>query len=84
LRCCSAPLEGTGGGIHEGRIRPCVARPGARLMLEFDSPPLSGLARDVNKYSNNVMAKMLFLNLGAARYGAPATWDKGAGRCASG
>ena len=66
------------GGIHEGRIRPCVPDANARLLMEFDSPPLSGLARDVNKYSNNVMAKMLFLNLGAARFGAPATWDKGA------
>jgi D-alanyl-D-alanine carboxypeptidase/D-alanyl-D-alanine-endopeptidase (penicillin-binding protein 4) len=45
--------------------------------MAFDSAPLSLLVRDVNKYSNNVMAKMLFLNLGAARFGAPATWDKG-------
>jgi len=35
------------------------------------------LVRDINKHSNNVMAKMLFLNLGAARFGAPATWEKG-------
>ncbi len=66
------------GGIHQGRIRPCVPDASARLLMEFDSPPLSGLVRDVNKHSNNVMAKMLFLNLGAARFGAPATWDKGA------
>jgi D-alanyl-D-alanine carboxypeptidase/D-alanyl-D-alanine-endopeptidase (penicillin-binding protein 4) len=32
---------------------------------------------DTNEYSNNVMAKMLFLNLGAHRLGAPATWQKG-------
>jgi len=49
----------------------------ARLLLEFDSQPVSQLVRDTNKFSNNVMAKMLLLNLGAARYGAPATWDKG-------
>jgi D-alanyl-D-alanine carboxypeptidase/D-alanyl-D-alanine-endopeptidase (penicillin-binding protein 4) len=35
------------------------------------------LVRDINKHSNNVMAKMLFLNLGAARFHAPATWKKG-------
>lgn len=66
------------GGLHAGRVRPCVPGPSARLLLEFDSPPLAALARDVNKFSNNVMAKMLFLNLGAQRFGAPATWDKGA------
>lgn len=65
------------GGRHTGRIRPCAPGPDARLLLEFDSPPLSSLVRDINKHSNNVMAKMLFLNLGAARYGAPATWNKG-------
>ncbi len=65
------------GGLHTGAIRPCTPAPGARLLLEFDSPPLANLVRDVNKYSNNVMAKMLLLNLGVARYGAPATWDKG-------
>ncbi len=49
----------------------------ARPLLEFESPPLSQLVRDINKHSNNVMAKMLFLNLGAARFDAPATWEKG-------
>jgi D-alanyl-D-alanine carboxypeptidase/D-alanyl-D-alanine-endopeptidase (penicillin-binding protein 4) len=48
-----------------------------QLLFEFDSPTVAHLVRDTNKFSNNVMAKMLFLNLGAARYGAPATWDKG-------
>ncbi len=66
------------GGTLTGAVLPCVPGPEARLLLEFDSPPLSSLIRDINKYSNNVMAKMLFLNLGAIRYGAPATWDKGA------
>jgi D-alanyl-D-alanine carboxypeptidase/D-alanyl-D-alanine-endopeptidase (penicillin-binding protein 4) len=65
------------GGLHTGRIRPCIPGPDARLLLEYDSPPLSSLVRDINKYSNNVMAKMLFLDLGATRYGGPATWHKG-------
>jgi len=65
------------GGVHEGRVREGAPGPKAGLLMAFDSLPLSGLVRDVNKYSNNVMAKMLFLNLGAARYGAPATWEKG-------
>ncbi|HNU64486.1 MAG TPA: D-alanyl-D-alanine carboxypeptidase/D-alanyl-D-alanine-endopeptidase [Thiobacillaceae bacterium] len=65
------------GGLHSGQLRLGTAAPGARLFLEFDSPPLSLLVREVNKYSNNVMAKMLFLHLGAQRFGAPATWEKG-------
>ncbi len=65
------------GGVHEGRAREGQPGPQAALLMAFDSAPLSLLARDVNKYSNNVMAKMLFLNLGAARYGGPATWEKG-------
>lgn len=51
------------GGIHEGRIRPCVPDASAHLLMEFDSPPLSSLIRDVNKYSNNVMAQHVFLSL---------------------
>lgn len=65
------------GGQHSGRIRPCTPAADGRLLLEFDSPPLASLVRDVNKFSNNVMAKMLFLNLGAHHFGAPANWDKG-------
>jgi len=49
----------------------------SQLLLNFDSRPLSDLVRDVNKHSNNVMAKMLFLNLGVARLGGAATWEKG-------
>lgn len=65
------------GGVHEGQVREGAPGPLAGLLMAFDSAPLSLLVRDVNKYSNNVMAKMLFLNLGVARFGAPATWDKG-------
>ena len=65
------------GGLHAGKVREGVPGPDAGLLMTFDSIPLSLLVRDVNKYSNNVMAKMLFLNLGVARFGAPASWDKG-------
>jgi D-alanyl-D-alanine carboxypeptidase/D-alanyl-D-alanine-endopeptidase (penicillin-binding protein 4) len=66
------------GGLHAGKVRTGASPASARLLFEFESPPLAQLIRDINKYSNNVMAKMLFLNLGAARHGAPATWDKSA------
>lgn len=68
------------GGNLSGTVRLLEAAAAAenppRLLLEFDSPPLAQLLRDINKHSNNVMAKMLFLNLGAAVFAAPATWDK--------
>jgi D-alanyl-D-alanine carboxypeptidase/D-alanyl-D-alanine-endopeptidase (penicillin-binding protein 4) len=66
------------GGRHVGAVRPGRAQADARLLLEFRSPPLAVIVRDINKHSNNVMAKMLYLNLGALAEGAPATWDKGA------
>lgn len=65
------------GGRHTGQMRLGTTPTSARLLFEFDSPPLSLIVRDTNKYSNNVMAKMLLLNLGVLRYGAPATWEKG-------
>lgn len=65
------------GGVHAGRVREGEAGPGAGLLMAYDSPPLGELVRAVNKHSNNVMAKMLFLDLGVARYGAPASWEKG-------
>jgi D-alanyl-D-alanine carboxypeptidase/D-alanyl-D-alanine-endopeptidase (penicillin-binding protein 4) len=70
------------GGLHGGQVRSVSGEdraPGAApaLLLEFDSPPLAQLVRDINKFSNNVMAKMLYLNLGAQRFEAPATWNKG-------
>lgn len=65
-----------GGGLT-GTIRAGEAAVNAQPFLEFDSLPVAELVRDTNKFSNNVSAKMLLLNLGAARFGAPATWDKG-------
>lgn len=65
------------GGSLDGRVRPGEAPAEAAPLLTFDSQPLGRLVLDVNEYSNNVMAKMLFLNLGAQRFGAPATWCKG-------
>jgi D-alanyl-D-alanine carboxypeptidase/D-alanyl-D-alanine-endopeptidase (penicillin-binding protein 4) len=65
------------GGELVGEVQLGVLEPSARLLIQFESPPLSHLVRDINKHSNNVMAKMLFLNLGAARFDAPATLEKG-------
>lgn len=66
------------GGVFEGQVRVEPTPESAREWLQFASPPVSGIVRDINKHSNNVMAKMLFLNLGVARYGGAAGWDKSA------
>ena len=50
----------------------------ARVMLSADSRPLADLIRDINKYSNNVMARMLFLDLAAEAGYLPAHTEDGA------
>ncbi len=37
----------------------------ARLLVRAYSPDLVEVIRDINKYSNNTMAKQLFLTIGA-------------------
>ena len=56
------------GGVKEGRA-PAGAAPFATLA----SPPLSDIVRDVNKLSNNVMARQLFLTLATVGRPPPAT-----------
>src|SRR5205085_4953859 len=61
------------GALKEGRV-PAGAQPFATL----ESPPLYDIVRDVNKLSNNVMARQIFLTLGAVASSPPATPAKGA------
>ena len=61
------------GGRFAGGWKDGVAPAGAVPFLTFDSPPLWDVVRDVNKLSNNVMARQLFLTLAAARFPPPAT-----------
>ncbi|NND55128.1 MAG: D-alanyl-D-alanine carboxypeptidase/D-alanyl-D-alanine-endopeptidase [Gammaproteobacteria bacterium] len=44
--------------------------------LRIESPPLSDLIRYINKFSNNVMSRHMFLSLGADVFGEPANRDK--------
>ncbi|MFN3716608.1 MAG: D-alanyl-D-alanine carboxypeptidase/D-alanyl-D-alanine-endopeptidase [Thiobacillus sp.] len=46
-------------------------------LLRFASEPLADVLKRLNKHSNNVMAKNLFLTLGAQAYGVPGTPEKG-------
>lgn len=52
------------GGTLGGEVRSGVAPAGARLLAEQESPPLADVVRDINKFSNNVMARQLYLTLG--------------------
>lgn len=49
----------------------------ARLLVRAYSPDLVEIIRDINKYSNNTMAKQLFLSIGA-RYRTPDDSDDAA------
>ena len=64
------------GGVFAGGVREGAAAREARLIAVFQSPALAEIVRDINKFSNNVMARQLYLTLGAAGAGAPATADK--------
>jgi D-alanyl-D-alanine carboxypeptidase/D-alanyl-D-alanine-endopeptidase (penicillin-binding protein 4) len=59
------------GGVFRGTARTGVAGAGAQLLVDQESPPLAEVIRDINKNSNNVMARQLFLTLGAPLPEAP-------------
>ncbi len=64
------------GGRLSGTVRDGAApaspptSPATRPDFEFASPTLAEVVRDINKYSNNVMAQQLFLTLGLTQRGA--------------
>ncbi|CAM3651277.1 D-alanyl-D-alanine carboxypeptidase/D-alanyl-D-alanine endopeptidase [Polynucleobacter arcticus] len=49
----------------------------ARLLLQFEGIPLADDVQDINKYSNNVMARQLMLTLALQKMGKPATTENG-------
>lgn len=63
------------GGTLQGKERDGVAGNDAKLFSVHRSEPLSAVIRDINKFSNNVMARQLFLTLGSA---GPAMDDENA------
>jgi D-alanyl-D-alanine carboxypeptidase/D-alanyl-D-alanine-endopeptidase (penicillin-binding protein 4) len=56
------------GGKFTGQVREGKA-PAAKPAFEFASPPLAEVIRDINKYSNNVMAQQVFLTLSLQQAG---------------
>jgi D-alanyl-D-alanine carboxypeptidase/D-alanyl-D-alanine-endopeptidase (penicillin-binding protein 4) len=65
-------LWGEMGGTWSGNVRDGLVPPAARLVYVHESEPLGDIVRDINKFSNNVMARQLFLTLGAELGGPPA------------
>jgi D-alanyl-D-alanine carboxypeptidase/D-alanyl-D-alanine-endopeptidase (penicillin-binding protein 4) len=60
------------GGTFNGQVRDGATPDQARRLTTARSLSLSEIVRDVNKFSNNVMARQLFLTLGISS-SAPAT-----------
>jgi len=63
------------GGAWTGAVRGDRVPAGARLLYTHESRPLSEAVRDINKFSNNVMARQLYLTLAAEATKTPARTD---------
>ena len=64
------------GGTFGGAVREGRAPAGAAPFAVLESLPLYEVVRDINKLSNNVMARQVFLTLGVASSPPPATIEK--------
>ena len=62
------------GGTIGGQVRGGNVALGSKLVAQHESPPLADAVRDINKFSNNVMARQVFLTLGNDT--APATAER--------
>ncbi len=62
------------GGTLAGQVRGGNIPAGSKLLAQHESPPLADAVRDINKFSNNVMARQVFLTLGNDT--APATAER--------
>ena len=67
------------GGIFNGTVNSGVMPDGAVLIAEWHSAVLSEVIRDINKFSNNVMARQLLLTMAAEILKLPASTERGAG-----
>lgn len=66
------------GGVLAGAVTEGVTPPDAWLLAQRESASLAEVVRDINKFSNNVMARQLLLNMAARFTGAAATAAGGA------
>ena len=70
------------GGVLRGKVRAGTTPSDAKLFYRNESEPLPNLVRDMNKFSNNVMARHIFLALSAEK-GTAAGEEKASGRIVS-
>lgn len=66
------------GGEFNGSLKLQETPASAVKLLEQYSEPLGSTVRDINKWSNNVMARQLLLTIAAEKSSVPATEAKGA------
>ena len=59
------------GGTVRGQVREGKTPAAAQPLAAQDSPALGEIVREINKYSNNVMARQLFLSLASERPATP-------------
>ncbi|MEI7497128.1 MAG: D-alanyl-D-alanine carboxypeptidase/D-alanyl-D-alanine-endopeptidase [Betaproteobacteria bacterium] len=62
------------GGQLVGQVRAGVVPANLQVAFALESPALSEVVRDINKFSNNVMAQQLFLTLSQQARGT-GSWD---------
>ena len=67
-----------GGTVRDGKL-PAALAGAAKPAFELASPQLAEVIRDINKYSNNVMAQQLFLTLSLPPRAATAAGNVAAG-----
>ena len=87
LRAVSAPAEHIYNAFREfwsdlqgsfkGRLKTGRVQSGDKRFHTYSSRTLSEQIRLINKWSNNVMTRQVLLTLGARKFGAPATLEKG-------
>jgi D-alanyl-D-alanine carboxypeptidase/D-alanyl-D-alanine-endopeptidase (penicillin-binding protein 4) len=65
------------GGEFNGTLKLQQTPLTAVKVLEQSSEPLGSIVRDINKWSNNVMARQLLLTIAAEKAGVPATEANG-------
>jgi serine-type D-Ala-D-Ala carboxypeptidase/endopeptidase (penicillin-binding protein 4) len=66
------------GGKFNGKLKIQAVPNSAVKVLEQPSEPLGYVERDINKWSNNLMARQLLLTLAVEKQGLPASEAKGA------
>ena len=65
------------GGEFNGKVKEGLIPKQAQRFHSIESAPLAEVIRNMNKYSNNLMSRMLLLTVAAEGQGAPADLNKG-------